>query len=148
MPSTTTNSNLPPCPTSYVTTPVTSTTPVVLRRPVNDVFPSFLFGDSQQKRGSQNRNFRRPNNRVRDSLSSIQKSVLILTVLLFVSTVPRPHKALTVPELLATIFLWLSRADLASVARVCRFWSPVALDILWQLIPDLDCLLSTFYGDI
>ncbi|KIO15531.1 hypothetical protein M407DRAFT_34876 [Tulasnella calospora MUT 4182] len=54
------------------------------------------------------------------------------------------HTALTVPELLVTIFSWLSKADLARVARVCRFWTPFALEKIWETIPDLQYLMKLY----
>ncbi|KAG8948071.1 hypothetical protein FRC04_010113, partial [Tulasnella sp. 424] len=54
------------------------------------------------------------------------------------------HKALRVPELLAAVFSWLSHANLTSVARVCRFWSTLALDIIWEKIPELRYLVGTY----
>ncbi|KIO31648.1 hypothetical protein M407DRAFT_19387 [Tulasnella calospora MUT 4182] len=60
------------------------------------------------------------------------------------SPVPRIHDALTVPELLAAIFSWLSRADLTTVARVSRRLSSISLDIIWKTIPELKYLISTY----
>ncbi|KAG8914501.1 hypothetical protein FRC01_004035, partial [Tulasnella sp. 417] len=51
---------------------------------------------------------------------------------------------LRLPELLAAVFAWLPKGDLTSVARVCRFWTPCALDMIWQTIPDFETLMDLF----
>ncbi|KAG9022568.1 hypothetical protein FS837_006287, partial [Tulasnella sp. UAMH 9824] len=58
--------------------------------------------------------------------------------------VPRMHTALNVPELLVAIFSWLSKGDLTQVARVSRLLSSLSLDIIWETIPELKYLVSTY----
>lgn len=48
------------------------------------------------------------------------------------------------PELLAEIFSWLSQTDLTRVARVCHLWSSLALDVIWQKIPELKYLINVY----
>lgn len=49
-------------------------------------------------------------------------------------------------ELLMIVFSHLRKHDLAMVARVCRFWSSAALDLLWESIVGLSALLKTGYS--
>lgn len=53
---------------------------------------------------------------------------------------------LLTPELLTNIFRQLERRGLAKVARVCRFWSSMALDLLWESISSFRFLLMTGYS--
>lgn len=53
------------------------------------------------------------------------------------------HQVLTMPELLTSIFSQSEDRDLANVARSCRLWSTIALDVLWRSIPNLAILLRT-----
>ena len=52
------------------------------------------------------------------------------------------HRILLSPEVLDMIFKNLDDKDLANAARVCRLWSPIALDVLWREIEDLKVLLQ------
>lgn len=70
---------------------------------------------------------------------------LALILLLSLLTAPHPHHALAVPELLAAVFSYLSKGDLTRVARVCRFWTPLALDVTWEAIQDFDNLMSAYH---
>lgn len=57
---------------------------------------------------------------------------------------PRRH-ALTIFEVLKTIFGHLGEHDLARVSRVCRWWSSTALNLLWRSIRNLTVLIKTGY---
>ncbi|KAG8948067.1 hypothetical protein FRC04_010109 [Tulasnella sp. 424] len=54
------------------------------------------------------------------------------------------HRALSLPELVSVIFSNLNRADLARAEKVCQLWSFVALDWLWECIPDIDGLINVY----
>ncbi|KAG8948068.1 hypothetical protein FRC04_010110 [Tulasnella sp. 424] len=54
------------------------------------------------------------------------------------------HRVVGLPELLSIIFSSLEAADLARAARVCQLWSSVALDRLWECIPDIDRLINVY----
>ncbi|KAG8899940.1 hypothetical protein FRC01_010321, partial [Tulasnella sp. 417] len=54
------------------------------------------------------------------------------------------HGVVDLPELLSIIFSNLRRRELARAARVCRTWSPIALDYLWENIDDLPQLFRVY----
>ncbi|KAH8101062.1 hypothetical protein DFH11DRAFT_1751534 [Phellopilus nigrolimitatus] len=57
-------------------------------------------------------------------------------------------RALSMPELLGTIFLFSDQSSQARCARVCRLWSPIALETLWKVVysmKDLFSLISPLY---
>lgn len=51
-------------------------------------------------------------------------------------THPTPH-ALRIPEILSIIFGFASPAVNAVSAQVCKLWSHLALDVLWEEVDDL-----------
>lgn len=46
------------------------------------------------------------------------------------------HRAIAIPEILSLIFSHASSSNLASYARVCKFWMDPALDRLWERVND------------
>lgn len=54
----------------------------------------------------------------------------------------RPHMVLFIPELLGNIFSFLNRAENVIIACVCKQWSSIALDIIWEVVCDLPPLLA------
>ncbi len=52
------------------------------------------------------------------------------------------QRVMGIPELLDLIFNMLDRSSNAKMARVCKKWSSVALDVLWREVDDLHQLFS------
>lgn len=52
------------------------------------------------------------------------------------------QRVLCIPELLALVSNMLDRPSNAKMARVCKKWSSVALDVLWREVNDLHQLFS------
>lgn len=56
------------------------------------------------------------------------------------------HLALSIQEVLLRIFGLLPQACNARNARVCKAWSPVALDCLWRDIADVSDVFFSLAG--
>ncbi|KAG8989453.1 hypothetical protein FRB90_002241 [Tulasnella sp. 427] len=54
------------------------------------------------------------------------------------------NSPLIIPELLRAIFEWLPRGQLTATAQVCALWSAVVLDLIWENVPELRHLISTY----
>jgi len=52
------------------------------------------------------------------------------------------QRVMCIPELLDLVFNMLDRSSNAKMARVCKEWSSVALDVLWREVDDLHHLFS------
>ena len=52
----------------------------------------------------------------------------------------KPHQALNIYEILENIFLHLDQSSNATNARVCKLWSDAALDNIWRVITDIECI--------
>jgi hypothetical protein len=52
------------------------------------------------------------------------------------------QRVMCMPELLDLVFNMLDRSSNAKMARVCKKWSSVALDMLWREVDDLHQLFS------
>lgn len=58
------------------------------------------------------------------------------------------HPALDIHEVLLGIFILVPNKSNARNARVCKSWSPIALDCLWKYITDVSDILSSLAGPL
>ncbi|KAG8869648.1 hypothetical protein FRB98_002307 [Tulasnella sp. 332] len=55
------------------------------------------------------------------------------------------HRALKIPEVLRSVFLYADKPTLARAGRICHFLSPAALDFLWEKVDTIAALIGLLH---